>query len=354
MQHQRARSGDQPHGADDAAGRRRAGGERNDVGRVHPGDSAARQLQARLPRPATVGDRARAQRKEPVVRAVGDRFADGQAVGLAGVRRVVVQDNDGGMRAIERIDNQRPDGARGVGPDNRFDDRITDQLSRQPGDVAIRGRWEPIGRRVRSERAHAPGRLFGQRVRNEPDYVLLPFHAQADASAWRGAHRESDSLTGRKGQRVGRSEARRVDPGDGTRRWTKRLRDRRHECGLAQLRPRAGARDDVKMRLPHRVLLQRHPCEPAATRVDRHRAVIDRERGIAAAASHTAENEIRVLRLNRVGGVGIDDRDCEGLVRRRWCGGTGFATRCRRRAPRCGKKKRGRNKSHVAQATAEQ
>ena len=259
------------------------------------------------------------------------------------------------MRAVDRVDDERPDGARGVGPDNRFEDRIANQLRWQPRDVSVTRNGELVGRRVGAERAHAPGWLLGQCVRNEPGRSLA-LQMEANTRARRRTHRKANALTGRKGERIGRREARRVDPCSRAGRRLKRLRDARYKRRLARFGAptRSGTRHDMKTR--KRIARQRHPGEPAAGGIDRDCLIIHGKSDVAAAAAHTSEYKGRVLRLNWIGGVRIDDGDVQRLA----CGRSdrhrarGRATRRRARATRRCNEERGPNQSHVAQASIRQ
>ena len=275
-QDQRSRPGNEPNRTDDAARRWRARRKRHYVGCVDPGVGPTREPQPRLSAPATIRDRGRPRWEEPVVRAVGNGLSDGQAVGCARVRGVVIQDDDGGMRAIDGVHDERPHGARRVRSDNRLDDGVADQLRGQPRHIPVTGHRQLVSRCVRAERAHAPRWLFGQRVGNEP-YRSLSFHAESHACAWRRTKREPDPLTRWKGERVGGRETRRVDPCGRAHRRLERLRDTRDERRLALLRappapPDAGACDDVKTH--ERIVWQRHPRKPTPGRVHRNRLAI--------------------------------------------------------------------------------
>src|SRR5438552_8945343 len=101
---------------------------------------------------------------------------------------------------------------------------------------------------------------------------------------------------------------------------------------------------------------QRYPGEPAAVGSHVNRETVDRQHDITTPAAHTPEQERRILCLDRLGGVGIDDGDVD------WLAGTGgwscggrLTTGCgRSRAARRGDKQRDTDESHVAQGSVEQ
>ena len=270
------------------------------------------------------------------------------------MRGVIVQHDHARVGAIERVQHQRPDGAGGIYSDDDLDDRVTQRLGGQPRDVAIGGRGQAKRRGVGTEGTHAPCGLCGKRVRDEEHLSLPAFHAQSHLRTWGRANGETNPLPRGKVERVGRREARRVDPGDGARRRPERLGDARDERGLLLLGPGAGARHDLKSR--QCVARQRDPREPGARRGHTDGESVHRQCDIAATLADAAEQERRILRLNRLGGVGIDDGDMQGLAGN----GDGGVTRCDggRAAASCrpgrNDEERGADESHVAQASGEQ
>ena len=314
----RLRSGREAHGAHRSARRWRPRRERHDVGRAHPRDGGARQLQSHLIVPAAGFDRHRPCGEEPVVGATGHGPPGGHAVGRTGMGRVVVQDHDLRERHVDRRDRQRPARGGGVAP-SRHDERGAGRAAvgaqracRQPPRVTPHAGGQTVRRRVGDERPYAPRGFRRQRVGHQR-HARSPGQHEVHRRARRRLHAQQDSLARRQRQAAHRRVAGRVDPRGAAGRWMEARRD----AGGKDRATRIGPRGRGEQERRHRVVGQGDPGDPAAIGEHGHRLPVDAQRDRATRATHRSEEERGVVRLQHIGGRGVDDGDAQRLGSRR-------------------------------------
>jgi hypothetical protein len=196
--------------------------------------------------------------------------------------------------------------------------------ARQPADVAASGARQVIRAGVGHEGAHTPRRLRGQRIGDERN-ARPPREHQPDRRARRGVHAQTDSLPERQGEGATGAEARGVDPGRATW-WRSELRRDARREGRAG---RVGACRRGDQELRDRIVGQRQPRDPRTVLEHRHRLPVDAQAYSLSATPHRAEQECRVVRLDDVGGGGIDDSDVQRFAPGRGRRGDGRAAGAR-------------------------